>query len=139
MERESIARWVSILGHPFVLVLFYVVAAVSAFLPWQQAALATAIVFFVAILPMTAYLQKQVKKGRTNFDVSAQELRGPIYGLGLFLGSLQAPALRRAATGLVLAGAVVLGFALGLCFAWTFASAWAAASRSRVTTRCQSS
>lgn len=112
MHRRSFARWVSIIGHPFALLLLYVVAGVSVYLPWQEAAFATAIVFFVAILPLTFYLQRQVKAGVTNFDVSAQELRGPIYGLSLGLGLMLAALFYWLGAPLNLLGALLVGVAM---------------------------
>lgn len=88
MGLRTFARWVSIVGHPFVLLMVYVVAASVEYLPRGQVLPAAGLVFVLAILPMTIHLQRQARRGVTNFDVSAQELRGPVYGLGLGLGLL---------------------------------------------------
>ena len=109
MIRSSFARWVSIIGHPFALLLLYVVAGASVYLPWQQAAVATAIVFFVAILPLSFYLYRQAKTGATNFDVSAQELRGPVYGMGLALGLVLVAVFYGLGAPLNLLGALLVG------------------------------
>lgn len=83
---RSLARWISIVGHPFVLILLYVLVGVATRLAFGNALVAVAIVFFVGVLPMTAYLARLARSGSTNFDVSHREQRGPVYGLGLLLG-----------------------------------------------------
>ena len=98
MNWQPVARWISIAGHPFVWLLIYVGVVAFAHLPWPQALLAVGLVFFLSILPMTLYLQRLVRGGATNFDVSKQELRGPVYALGLALGLFLLWVFRRLGT-----------------------------------------
>lgn len=84
--RERLARQLSIIGHPFILLVVYVAVASSAHVSWQNTIWAVAIVLGVSILPMTLYLCRLVRQGRSNFDISSQDKRGPAYALGLVLG-----------------------------------------------------
>ena len=53
---------------------------------------------------MTLFLSRQVRLGRSNFDVSARERRGPVYALGLALGvALMVAAQQLGAPDIVLA------------------------------------
>lgn len=88
MDWKPVARWVSMIGHPFVWLLVYVGVAAFAQLSPGQALWSVGIVLFVSIVPMTFYLQRLVRSGSTNFDVSHRELRGPVYLFGLGLGLL---------------------------------------------------
>lgn len=83
---RGVAWTVSTLGHPFVLVLAYVLAASLRELPAADALGITALVFAIGILPMLVYLGWLVRSGRSNFDVSIREQRRPVYRLGLVLG-----------------------------------------------------
>lgn len=81
-----LARWVSIIGHPFVLSLALVAGAAASSLAPRRAALVVGLVFLASIVPMLVYLTRQVRTGRSNFDVSVRTQRGPLFGIALVLG-----------------------------------------------------
>ena len=85
-HRTHVALWVSGVGHPFVLLLAYVLVGAATVLPLHMAAQVAAVVLVGGVLPMLAFLHRQVRLGRTDFDVSTRERRGPVYALGLVLG-----------------------------------------------------
>jgi membrane-associated phospholipid phosphatase len=89
--RYRVARWISILGHPFVLVLLLVGSLTLQVLPPGRAFLVTGIVFAASILPMALTLRRHVRTGRcTDYDVSVREERARIYpaALGVVLVTL---------------------------------------------------
>lgn len=82
--RYRVARWISILGHPFVLTLLLVASQTLQSLPPGRALLVTGIVFAVTILPMAVTLVRHVRAGRcTDFDVSVREERSRLYPAAL--------------------------------------------------------
>ena len=88
--RLQVARWISIAGHPFVLSLVLAAVAAGLVLPPTRAALVVAAVALLSIAPMTFYLQRQVRTGRANFDVSVRRDRGPMFRFAVLLVSLLA-------------------------------------------------
>lgn len=83
---HHVARWISIVGHPFVLIVAYALAGAAAVLPLRDALTVAAVVLVGAIVPLLVYLGREVRSGGGNFDVSARERRAPIYGFALILG-----------------------------------------------------
>ncbi|MCG8460353.1 MAG: phosphatase PAP2 family protein [Holophagales bacterium] len=83
---DTAARWISICGHPFALILLYVLVGAATRLELRQALIAVAIVFVGGVLPMMLYLASLVRRSGANFDVSVRRERSGAYGLGLALG-----------------------------------------------------
>ncbi|MEO1366997.1 MAG: hypothetical protein AAFX50_07440 [Acidobacteriota bacterium] len=57
-------------------------------MPVARALALTVWVAVCGVAPLVVFLWHQVKQGRSNFDISTRELRGPAYLLGLALGGL---------------------------------------------------
>jgi membrane-associated phospholipid phosphatase len=86
--KLRIARWISIVGHPFVLSLLLAGFAAALVLPPGEAALVVALVGVGSIVPMILYLRREVRAGRSNFDVSVRRDRGPMFRFAFLLVSL---------------------------------------------------
>jgi membrane-associated phospholipid phosphatase len=79
-----VARWISILGHPFILVPALVAAVSVPSLPPKQAAQTIGIVVLVSIVPMLLLIARRVRSGAwTNYDVSVREQRAGMYPTAL--------------------------------------------------------
>jgi len=120
--KLRIARWISIVGHPFVLSLLLAGIAAALVLPPGEAALVVALVAVGSIVPMLLYLRREVRAGRSNFDVSVRRDRGPMFRFAFLLVSLVVGVL-------LLAGAprsIVIGTAavLVLLVAAAFCNRW---------------
>ena len=86
--RHETARWISILGHPFILIPVLVAAVTVPWLPPQQAAQIVGIVVLVSIVPMLVLIARRVRAGTwTNFDVSVREQRAGMYPLALAIAT----------------------------------------------------
>jgi len=97
--RREIARWISILGHPFVLIPALVAAVTVRRLPPEQVAQIVGIVVLVSVVPMLLLMARRVRSGAwTNYDVSVREQRVGLYPAALAIAT---------ATVLVLAWAQV--------------------------------
>lgn len=97
--RREVARWISILGHPFVLIPALVAAVTVPSLPPEQAAFIVGTVVLLSIVPMFLLIARRVRAGAwTNYDVSVREQRAGMYPAALAI---------TAATALVLAWAQV--------------------------------
>lgn len=97
--RREVARWISILGHPFILIPALVAAVTVPSLPPKQAAQTIGIVVLVSIVPMLLLIARRVRSGAwTNYDVSVREQRTGMYPTALAITT---------ATALVLAWARV--------------------------------
>ena len=97
--RRQVARWISILGHPFILIPALVAAVTVRRLPPERAALIVGIVVLVSVVPMLLLIARQVRSGAwTNYDVSVREQRIGLYPAALAIAT---------ATVLVLAWAQV--------------------------------
>lgn len=109
---RRVARWISGLGHPFVLIIGFVIGGSLSAMGGRQALTLTVLIVACGIGPIVLYLLRLVRQGRTKFDVSARELRGPIYALGLLLGAVLIVAARvmKAPAGVV----VTMAYALAL-------------------------
>lgn len=84
--RWRIAWWVSVLGHPFVLVPVLVAIVASQSLPPRRAAAVVAFVVAGSILPMLWLMVRRVRSGAwSNHDVSVREQRKGMYPVALAL------------------------------------------------------
>ena len=82
--RREVARWISILGHPFVLIPGLVAAVTVRRLPPEQVAQIVGIVVLVSIVPMLLLMARRVRSGAwTNYDVSVREQRTGMYPAAL--------------------------------------------------------
>jgi membrane-associated phospholipid phosphatase len=78
--RRQVARWISILGHPFILIPALVAAVTVRRLPPERVALIVGIVVLVSVVPMLLLIARQVRSGAwTNYDVSVREQRVGMY------------------------------------------------------------
>ncbi|MEM8994371.1 MAG: hypothetical protein AAGF23_06210 [Acidobacteriota bacterium] len=84
----EVARWISRVGHPFAMLVAFALAGSLRAMPWPRAVALTVWVAVCGVAPLVVFLMHQVKQGRSNFDISTRELRGPAYLLGLALGGL---------------------------------------------------
>src|SRR5215210_6132761 len=98
-RRGQVARWISILGHPFILIPALVAAVTVRRMPPERVALIVGIVVLVSVAPMLLLMARQVRSGAwTNYDVSVREQRGGMYPAALVIAT---------ATALILAWAQV--------------------------------
>jgi membrane-associated phospholipid phosphatase len=94
--RHQVARWISILGHPFVLIPALVAAVTVPWMPPERAARIVGTVLLFSIVPMLLLMARRVRSGAwTNYDVSVREQRTGMYPAAFAIAS---------ATLLVLAG-----------------------------------
>lgn len=78
--RRRVARWVSIVAHPFVLIPVLVAITTVRALPPARAALVIGVVLAVAILPMQWIVTRRVRRGSwSDHDVSIREQRTGFY------------------------------------------------------------
>lgn len=86
--RREAARWISILGHPFVLIPTLVAAVTVRRLPPEQVVRVVGIVVLVSILPMLLLIARRVRSGAwTNYDVSVREQRAGMYPAALAIAA----------------------------------------------------
>jgi hypothetical protein len=71
----KIARWVSIIGHPFVTILFLIAVETFHRTNAQQSWLTIAVTAIVVVLPLFWFMRRQVRRGRWK-DVDASERSG---------------------------------------------------------------
>lgn len=96
--RREVARWISILGHPFVLIPLMVAAVTVGWLPPRQVALIVGLVLLGSVVPMLLLMARRVRSGAwTNYDVSVREERHGMYPAALVLSG--GTVLLLAATG----------------------------------------
>lgn len=96
--RREVARWISILGHPFVLIPLMVAAVTVGWLPPRQVALIVGLVLLGSVVPMLLLMARRVRSGAwTNYDVSVREQRHGMYPAALVLSG--GTVLLLAATG----------------------------------------
>lgn len=83
-RRTSVARWISILGHPFVLIPLLVAAVTARWMPPERVALIVGIVLLVSVGPMLLLMSRRVRSGAwTNYDVSVREQRSGMYPVAM--------------------------------------------------------
>jgi hypothetical protein len=117
---NGLARWVSILGHPFVMVGVMVVGAALRFGTAVDAARAVLLVAALALAPIAVLMIRQVRRGSWgNVDASNSSERPALYGVGIVaLAVLIAYALAfRPGSFLVRGGIGVLGMLIGCALA----------------------
>lgn len=79
-----VARWVSILGHPFVMSLVMVLGVALHLSTPGEALRSLLLVAFVALLPLAALMVGQVQRGAwTNVDASNPAERPALFAVGL--------------------------------------------------------
>jgi hypothetical protein len=79
----ALARWVSILGHPFVMIAL-LVAVPAARSSSPEAARSTAFIAVAAVLPVAVLMVRQVRRGRwTNVDASNVSERPVLFVVAL--------------------------------------------------------
>lgn len=92
--RQRIAWWISVLGHPFVLIPLLVGYVTARLLPPGQAALVVGVVIAGSVLPMLWIISRRVRSGAwTNYDVSVREQRTGMYPAALAIAGATVLAL----------------------------------------------
>ena len=82
--RREVARWISILGHPFILIPALVAAVTVRSLPPERVVRVVASVVLVSIVPMLLLIARRVRSGTwSNYDVSVREQRTGMYPAAL--------------------------------------------------------
>jgi hypothetical protein len=82
--RLQAARWISILGHPFVLIPLLVAAVTARWMPPERVALIVGIVLLVSVVPMLLLMSRRVRSGAwTNYDVSVREQRRGMFPMAM--------------------------------------------------------
>jgi hypothetical protein len=84
--RQRVAWWVSVLGHPFVLIPLLVGYVTARVLPPGRAAMVLRLVVAGTVLPMLWIISRRVRSGAwTNYDVSVREQRAGMYPAALVI------------------------------------------------------
>jgi membrane-associated phospholipid phosphatase len=84
LEMTAVARLVSILGHPFAVVLVMVAAAAVHFEPPAEAAKTVALVAALALLPVAFLMVRQVRRGAwAHVDASNPRERSILFVVGI--------------------------------------------------------
>ncbi|MFZ2489915.1 MAG: hypothetical protein WA208_00385 [Thermoanaerobaculia bacterium] len=79
-----VARWVSILGHPFVMVAAMVLGTALRLGTPREALRALAVVALIAVVPVALLMVRQVRRGSwTNVDASNQSERPALFAVGI--------------------------------------------------------
>ncbi len=104
--RDQLARWISILAHPFVVSLLCVAIATVRFVGVQNRAAVILSTVLIVILPLCWFMYQQTRRGRwKNIDASDRSERPTLYALALILTAalglylFQNPATRVLARG----------------------------------------
>ncbi len=81
-SQLNIARWISVIGHPFLLMPLLTGLIAYRLLPPRQAIIAEAVALGVVIIPAAIFTFLKVRKGMwNNLDVSDQNHRSQFYGM----------------------------------------------------------
>jgi membrane-associated phospholipid phosphatase len=79
-----VARWVSIVGHPFAMTIVMVLGAALRFSTPREALRTVLLVTLVALLPVAALMVRQVRRGSwTNVDASDRAERPLLFAVGI--------------------------------------------------------
>ena len=79
-----VARWVSIVGHPFVMAMVMVLGAALRFSTPREALRTVLLVTLIALLPVAALMVRQVRRGSwTNVDASNRAERPLLFAVGI--------------------------------------------------------
>jgi membrane-associated phospholipid phosphatase len=85
-SRLNIARWISVIGHPFLLMPLLTGLIAYRLLPPHQAILAEVVALGVVIIPAAVYTFVKVRNGTwNNLDVSDRQHRGQFYRMLSYL------------------------------------------------------
>jgi len=81
---NAVARWLSIVGHPFVMTLVMVLGTALRFSSPGEALRTVLVVALVALLPVAALMIRQVRRGSwTNVDASNRAERPLLFAVGI--------------------------------------------------------
>jgi hypothetical protein len=81
---NAVARWVSILGHPFAMTIVVVLGAALRFSTPREALRTLLLVTLIALLPVAALMIRQVRRGSwTNVDASNRAERPLLFAVGI--------------------------------------------------------
>lgn len=79
-----VARWVSIVGHPFAMTIVMVLGAALHFSTLREALWTLSLVTVIALLPVAALMVRQVRRGSwTNVDASNRAERPLLFAVGI--------------------------------------------------------
>jgi phosphatidylserine synthase len=79
-----VARWVSIVGHPFIMAMVMVLGAALHFSTPREALRTLLLVTLIALLPVAALMVRQVRRGSwTNVDASDRAERPLLFVVGI--------------------------------------------------------
>lgn len=79
-----VARWVSIVGHPFVMTIVMVLGAALHFSTPREALRTLLLVTLIALLPVAALMARQVRRGSwSNVDASNRAERPLLFAVGI--------------------------------------------------------
>src|SRR5437763_3240456 len=81
---NAVARWLSIVGHPFAMTIFRVRGAALHFTTPCEALRTLLLVTLIALLPIAALMVRQVRRGAwTNVDASNRAERPLLFAVGI--------------------------------------------------------
>jgi membrane-associated phospholipid phosphatase len=81
---NAVARWVSIVGHPFAMTIIMVLAAALHLSTPREALRTVLLVTLIALLPVAALMVRQVRKGSwTNADASNRAERPLLFAVAI--------------------------------------------------------
>jgi membrane-associated phospholipid phosphatase len=122
-RQRTAARWISIVGHPFVFGLAFAGLGAVRTLSPGRAALVIALIGAGGLLPLAFFVRREVLRGRfSDHDVSERTHRGRLFRAAfLLLGAILAVLLAAGAPRPVLAGVAA---ALGLLVAAALLNLW---------------
>jgi membrane-associated phospholipid phosphatase len=81
---KMLARWLSILGHPFVMVVAMVLGAALRFSAPREAVRTVALVALIALVPVALLMVRQVRSGSwANVDASNRAERPALFVVGI--------------------------------------------------------
>src|SRR5829696_1609377 len=81
---NAVARWVSIVGHPFAMAIIMVLGAALRFGTPREALRTLLLVTLISLLPVAALMVRQVRKGSwTNVDASNRAERPLLFAVGI--------------------------------------------------------
>jgi len=121
---SSLARWVSIVGHPFVVTLVMVAGAALHFGTPGEALRTSLLVTLVALVPVAALMARQVRRGSwANVDASNRSERPALFavGIGALAALLGAVLIYRPGSFLVrgVVGVLILLAVCAIATRWT--------------------
>jgi hypothetical protein len=108
--QRQIARWISILGHPFVTTMVLIVTATRHYTDLRRAQINILTAALAVLLPMGLFMMQQVRHGKwNNIDASEPAERPSFYVVAIFSTAILAAFFaHRPATQIVARGALGL-------------------------------